>query len=85
MSQIGSIHFWSNNVCVWGHVTRVCLELCWLLFLAKIVKIKICYQSVLCNSKTKRCTFFFLSILKKGLEDISPFHGATDTPVLDFW
>ena len=26
-------------------------------------------------------TFF----LKKKLEDISPFHGATDIPVLDFW
>ena len=22
---------------------------------------------------------------KKNLEDISPFCGATDTPVLDFW
>ena len=22
---------------------------------------------------------------KKILEDISPFHGATDTPMLDFW
>ena len=25
------------------------------------------------------------SFLKIFVEDISPFHGATDTPVLDFW
>ena len=29
--------------------------------------------------------FFFLFFLKKFLEDMSPFCGATDTPVLDFW
>ena len=22
---------------------------------------------------------------KKNLEDINPFYGSTDTPVLDFW
>ena len=27
----------------------------------------------------------FMYFLKKQLEDISPYRGATDTPVLDFW
>ena len=29
-------------------------------------------------------TFLFFK-KKKFLEDMSPFRGATDTPVLDFW
>ena len=29
------------------------------------------------------CIFNFF--LKKNLEDVSPFLGATETPVLDFW
>ena len=33
------------------------------------------------NTYGSRCETF----LKKILEDISPFCGATDTPVLDYW
>ena len=46
-------------------------------------------NSVLSCEVTGQVTdFIYLMIFeffRKFLEDISPFRGATDTPVLDFW
>ena len=44
-----------------------------------------CHDSILLvvwRKREGRCRWFFL---KKNLEDTSPFCGATNTPVLDFW
>ena len=43
------------------------------------------FLSVLEATGSCECKVYFLFFFKKILEDISPFCGAPDTPVLDFW